>query len=136
MREGAGRKHDLCCPPRVAVRRADFDAVVDSCKGCNLGALDGAASGAEMLRQGQRIDLGVGDRVPARRKGAMGEAGCQARLDPSHFGSAHMAELDAVLCARVPSGLRGLEFSFALIDLEIAFLAQHRQGAGCGEEGF
>ncbi len=98
-------------------------------QGRYLRALDYAAHGAEMARQGKGIELGISDGVPARREGAMGESAAQAGLDLSHADRIEVMELNAVRFPRLPAGKRGLQLGLALIDLKIAVLAQHG-GAG------
>jgi hypothetical protein len=64
----------------------------------------------------------------------MGEARGKAGLQRGHLGGIHMGEGDAVVCPCLPAGQRGAKLTFALVDLQVAVLAQHGRRAGGGQE--
>ncbi|MNV09977.1 hypothetical protein D3C71_1004870 [compost metagenome] len=135
MRKRAGRQHDLAGRACHVTGKHDLDAIRDRAQSLDLGNLDDATAGAKILGERQRVEFRIGDRIPAGRERAADEAGRDARLDTGHLGGIHVPEFDTVLFAGVPAGQRGAEFAIAFIDLQIAFLAQHRKRFGRRQEG-
>ena len=103
VREGAGREDDLRRAAGDAVGPLHLDTVHERAECHDLGPLDHAAGGAKAVGQRQREQLRVGDGVPFRREGAMGEARRQVRLQLGHLRGGHVAEGDAVLLPRLPA---------------------------------
>ncbi|ENN88818.1 hypothetical protein RHSP_38139 [Rhizobium freirei PRF 81] len=135
MRESAGGQNDLAGLAQFSIRCDGFDTARKRTKRRNLRPLDDTAPAAEMLGQRQRVKLGIGNGIPSGRKRAEHEARCQSRLDRRHLVGLHMPEFDPVIAANLPAGQRSAEFRLALIDLEIALLAQHGERIGRREEG-